>query len=758
MFKVSQLKLSELSKISGASVPQLSKHFKSKDNSGVTRVNNRITGISPEAAEAFLKKSKIFCFDKPAVILSANLCGGVGKTTSIYNLGACCRRVTGKDNPIVYIDGDSQGSFTSMIFGSPADDEEPILIDVLEGKAKIDDVLTEIGDNVWLIKSNLNQAWIDKILSKPQDIKKKMLGVYNKIFDKLGNKTKIFQDHTPQLSTLFASSVCALYQLPQDILRAVIIPIRSDSFALQGGDYILEEIEDLKDTFNLTGEIDEYYESTQFVFGSTIVVNSSANALPTAITFDDTFPPTDPMTAVCSTDQTTAKYECMEGMLIDMPQGFISSAYAAYFGANIGDLVVKAGAQRALREPGIEFPGGGGSIQTFDGNPELFEVDIDELLLSPAYYAAGSEIAIEGVIGYNFGEYEVWPKSLTVLTENVLPGVVRDAQAQEVTVASFNLFRLFDDVDNKGEEDDDAVATTQEFEEKVAKLSDYVVNTLKAPMIVAVQEVENLNSLTALADKINTDSGLNYQAELIEGNDKGGIDVGVLYQSNVSLAAVNQLGKDTTIVNPDMSVTLLHDRPPLHVQADVTVGFDEFRVNLLIVHLRSRGSIDDAQEGDRVRLKRMTQANDVAAMVADIETNNTGEPVIVIGDFNAFQFSDGYVDVMGQIDGTAVESMNTLWTEPLFVAEPMTQAVQYMTPFEQYSYVYQGNAQVLDNAVMNDEALLPFVDIEFGRGNADANIDFGTDTQTVLRASDHDGLVLYFTIELDVIFRNGFED
>ncbi|WP_154223533.1 Ig-like domain-containing protein [Marinicella rhabdoformis] len=512
------------------------------------------------------------------------------------------------------------------------------------------------------------------------------------------------------------------------------------------------------DDVNVTGEVDEYYDATQIGFGSTIVVNSSGNALPTAITFDDTFPPTDPTVAVCSTDQEIAKYECMEGMLIDMPQGYISSAYAAYFGANISDLVVKAGPQRALREPGIEYPGGGGSIQTFDGNPELFEVDIDELLLSPAYYSAGSEISIEGVIGYNFGEYEVWPKSLTVINENVLPGVVRAAQAQEVTVASFNLFRLFDDVDDKGEEDDDAVATTQEFQEKVAKLSDYVVNTLKAPMVVAVQEVENLNALTVLADKINTDSGLNYQAELIEGNDKGGIDVGVLYQSNVSLAAVNQLGKDTTIVNPDMSVTLLHDRPPLHVQADVAVGFDEFRVNLLIVHLRSRGSIDDAQEGERVRLKRLAQANDVASMVADIEANHADEAVVVIGDFNAFQFSDGYVDVMGQIDGNAVESMNTLWTEPLFVAEPMTQAVQFMTPFDQYSYVYQGNAQVLDNAVLNDEALLPFVDIEFGRGNADANIDFGEDTQTVLRASDHDGLVLYFTVELDVIFRNGFED
>ncbi len=509
------------------------------------------------------------------------------------------------------------------------------------------------------------------------------------------------------------------------------------------------------DLINLTGEVAEYYDSTQFGFGSTIDVISSANDLPTAITFDENFPPTDPMVAVCSTDQETAKYECMEGMLVDMPQGVISSAFAAFFGANISDLKVKAGASRAFREAGVDYPGVGGSIPTFDGNPEVFEVDIDELLLSPAYYSAGSEIAIEGVIGYNFNEYEVWPKSITVLNEHVIPAPVRDAQPQEVTVASFNVYRLFDDVNDPGEEDDDTVPTTQEFQDKVAKLSGYIVNTLKAPMIVAVQEVENLNALTALANQLNTDSGMNYTPQLIEGNDRGGIDVGVLYQSHVTIQDINQLGKDTVF---DFDQSLLHDRPPLHVQADVAVGLDSMRMNLLIVHLRSRGSIDDAQEGHRVRLKRMTQANDVAAMVADIESNYPGESVVVLGDFNAFQFTDGYVDVMGQIDGTAVQAENTLWSAPEFAADPMTQAVQSLAADDQYSYVYQGDAQVLDNAVMNEEALLPFTEIEFGRGNADANIDFETDTMSPLRASDHDGFVLYFTVELDVIFRNGFED
>jgi len=256
MFKVSQIKISELAKITNSSISMLSKHFKKYDDTKLTRINNRIIGISPELAEEYLQETNTKYFYKPSIILSANLCGGVGKTTSIYNLGACLRRITNRNTPIVYVDGDSQGSFTSMVFGKPADDEDPILIDFLEGKASINDVLTEVSENVWFVKSNLNQAWIDKILSKPQDIKKGMLRFYTDIFNKFGNTTKIFQDHTPQLSNLFASSICALNQLDENILKAVIIPIRSDKFAIQGADYILKEVNELTETFSLQDSID----------------------------------------------------------------------------------------------------------------------------------------------------------------------------------------------------------------------------------------------------------------------------------------------------------------------------------------------------------------------------------------------------------------------------------------------------------------------------------------------------------------------
>lgn len=250
------IKISELSDLSRMSTSFISRHFKNAPDSLVVRSNSRVVGINPEATEDYLKLVGITHFTRPAILLSANLCGGVGKTTSIYNLGSSLRRITSRSAPIIYVDGDSQGSFTSAVFGEPADEKEPILIHFLERKADIDDILTEVGDNIWFVKSNLNQSLIDKVLNKPSEIKNGMLRFYNSIFNKFGNETKIFQDHTPQLSCLLQSSVCALSQIDNSVLKAILIPMRGDKFAIQGAEYVLNEIGLLRDTFSFKESLD----------------------------------------------------------------------------------------------------------------------------------------------------------------------------------------------------------------------------------------------------------------------------------------------------------------------------------------------------------------------------------------------------------------------------------------------------------------------------------------------------------------------
>jgi cellulose biosynthesis protein BcsQ len=250
MLDVSNIKISEMQKYVKMSKPGISKHFKSLGLGVIKNNNNRIIGITPDASCDFISKNSNFKFNSPSITLTGNLCGGVGKTSSVYNLASAIRRVIKSNSPIVLIDGDSQASLTRIVCGDVASNEEETLIDFFEKKTPIKKLLKNIGDNTYLIKSNLNSAFLDKIINRPSDVKKAMKSLYTSIYDELGGDVKIFQDHTPQLSNLFASSISALNLMPDNIIKNVMIPIRSDDFALQGAKYIISEINEIIDTYN----------------------------------------------------------------------------------------------------------------------------------------------------------------------------------------------------------------------------------------------------------------------------------------------------------------------------------------------------------------------------------------------------------------------------------------------------------------------------------------------------------------------------
>jgi hypothetical protein len=98
-----------------------------------------------------------------------------------------------------------------------------------------------------------------------------------------------------------------------------------------------------------------------------------------------------------------------------------------------------------------------------------------------------------------------------------------------------------------------------------------------------VVEVENLATLQALATRISDDAiaagqpDPRYTAQLIEGNDVGGIDVGFLVRTavvagatpRVSVTAAVQELAASRFTNPDGSTELLNDRPPLRLMATV---------------------------------------------------------------------------------------------------------------------------------------------------------------------------------------------
>jgi predicted extracellular nuclease len=492
------------------------------------------------------------------------------------------------------------------------------------------------------------------------------------------------------------------------------------------------------DLVNVTGEIVEFFGFTEFTNNPTVTVISAGLDLPTPVSLDAATPSPDPTSPSCAIE-----FECYEGMLVEIANGTVTGPNQRFGSDPVAEVHITAASDRTFREPGLEFPGTPG-LPVWDGNPEVFELDANRLGLDNSPIPAGSAFSATGIIGYEFGGYELWPTSLTVDTGD-FPKSVRDNHWLEATVGSLNLFRLFDDVDDPpgsnafGEPTNDFVVSTEEYQRRLNKFASYIVDGMNTPDIIGVQEVESLKVLEDLAAAVNTvNPSAQYQAYLVDGNDIGGIDVGFLVRKwRVWVWSVEQLGADETYVTPeDGSLDILHDRPPLLLKGWAGL----LRINVMVVHNRSLSSISS----ERVQVKRLKQAESIAQKVQDIQSqrNKHKRNLVVLGDFNAFEFSDGYVDALGHIRGDFDPAESMVSGADLVDPNLMNQLMS-MPEEERYSFIFRGNAQTLDHALTSQSLDFRVRGMEFARGNADAAVDLINDDTTSLRASDHDGLVLY---------------
>lgn len=374
---------------------------------------------------------------------------------------------------------------------------------------------------------------------------------------------------------------------------------------------------------------------------------------------------------------------------------------------------------------------------------------------------SGATIAnLVGPLDFGFRTYTVLPDpGLTQadVVGNVSATPVRVRASDEFTVGSYNLQRFFDDVNDPaiGE----PVLTATAFSNRLSKASLAIRNVLRSPDILGVVEVENLTTLQSLAAKLNADdSSLNYVAYLVEGNDIGGIDVGFLVNDNrVDVVDVTQEGKDTTFIDPNTGEpALLNDRPPLLLRANVNPGAGaQFPVTVIVNHLRSLGGVEDPLDGNRVRTKRRAQAEFLANLVQVRQTANPGERIVVVGDFNAFQFNDGLVDSIGTIKGMPAPADMVVLASRDFVTPDFTNLVNSLPVGQRYSFVFDGNAQVLDHVLVGSNLLGHIRGIGYGRLGADFPESFRNDPSRPERVSDHDGIVAVLTFDLD---GDGFPD
>lgn len=420
------------------------------------------------------------------------------------------------------------------------------------------------------------------------------------------------------------------------------------------------------------------------------------------------------------------------------------------------------GTARPFREAGVQvldqLPAGApATVTRFDLDPERLRVNS-----YGQYSARRVEVSTGAAVGNITGVLDYVYRSWTVLPDpppspeapaiTVVPGMeavpVPAPADGEFTVASFNLERFYDTVNDAGS---DAVLTNDAFDRRLAKASLAIGNVMSMPDILGVQEVENLATLQALADRINADAVADgrpspaYQAYLFDGNDISNINVGFLVRAGrVNNIDMVQVGKDATYTDPNTNQpALLHDRPPLMLTGGVAGPAGTLPVTVIVNHLKALSGVDDPVDG-RVRAKRLAQAEFLANLIQARQAADPHERIISVGDYNAYEVSDGYVDVMGVIRGNPVPDDEVVLAGHATVDPVLTDLVTTLPAGERYSYVYDGIAQVLDHILVNDMAGKRFVEMQYARSNADFPESYRNDAARPERVSDHDMPVAYF--------------
>lgn len=462
----------------------------------------------------------------------------------------------------------------------------------------------------------------------------------------------------------------------------------------------------------LTGQVVEFNGMTQIQSSGLVlnIVNNTNTSLPEAVALNETFPAKTPVITI-------PQLEWVEGMLVTLPQGVTTAAT----GFNSTTTIV-AGATRTFREPGIPFPGSA-SLPVWDNNPEMFDFKAAAFgQPNLTNIPAGTPLIANGIIIHNGNDYELWPSTYQAETLP-FPAPIRQKVNNEITVASFNMLGLFDN--------------EPEFEDRLQKFGKFITEQLHSPDIIAVQEVESLEVLNELIEVIESiDPEIDYTAYLnLTNSGNFPINLGYLVRPIVNDVTITPLGTDENLSLGGR----LHDRPPLLLEGSLST-VPSTPIKIINIHNRSLNGITGS-DSFFVRTKRHEQAISVAYMARELQFDN----LIILGDFNAYQFSDGYVDVFNQITGTP--SLGAQFEVEPILNNPLITYTDLLPETERYSFIFRGNSQMLDHIVSSQLNGLEVTGLEYGRGNADYPTFYFDDPNNALRTSDHDAPVLFLQLD-----------
>jgi hypothetical protein len=225
-----------------------------------------------------------------------------------------------------------------------------------------------------------------------------------------------------------------------------------------------------------------------------------------------------------------------------------------------------------------------------------------------------------------------------------------------------------------------------------------------------------------------------------------------------SITQIEQPGCDgepencNTFINPTTNQPdLLNDRPPLVLRATVDVAtLNPRQVIIVVNHTRSFIDIEVVGgAGPRVRAKRKAQAEFLASLLQQLQTDNPGLPVISIGDYNAYQFNDGYTDPISVIKGTpTADDQMVVDASPDVVTPDFINLTDSLPADQRYSFIFEGTPQAIDHHIINTVAASYLQRYQIARNNTDfpevPGSLFANDATRPERNSDHDMPVSYY--------------
>lgn len=167
-----------------------------------------------------------------------NIKGGVAKTTSAINLAAI---LSEKGNKVLVVDVDAQSNLT-MSFKAYDIDALSVSDILLDKEINIDSVIKKTEyENIDILPSNISLAFTEKKILL--DVTRNQQNRLKRVLDKIEDKYDYcIIDCPPSLNMITINALVASDE--------VIVPIKIDKFALDGLEYLLESIDEIKEEFN----------------------------------------------------------------------------------------------------------------------------------------------------------------------------------------------------------------------------------------------------------------------------------------------------------------------------------------------------------------------------------------------------------------------------------------------------------------------------------------------------------------------------